>query len=382
VDAPAPDPESEPTQGRPTEPIPAPEAERADRIEADSGAAPEPEQPAEPEPEPQPDGDSPLAPEPEPGGEPAAPATPPAPPRSRRPAGAVGVAIAVLLIGAVAFAGSRILVPGSAASPLETHMASAAATPSANPLTTASAPNVASASPTPAPVRTAVPTPTESLPPQTAPTATITFNELVVYPKAAAATNPAGFRFVSDGPGPVTASVVASAPTDSSQICLSGDGGTPICTTGATPTVTFYSQSIQSKWVVTLGSANEASPTIDVQLSWPSNKPSITAAGFPFEGSPNRDSLRSLTATLTARESGEVTISADWAPASLTASLTAWLVGKSGQTVAATAAFGPSQAMPATARLTVKTDSTYRITLMDTGAGAAAQTVAETVVFP
>jgi hypothetical protein len=223
---------------------------------------------------------------------------------------------------------------------------------------------------------------TESLPPQKAPTARITFNELVLDPSLNAQARPRSFTFVSDGPGLVSVEIVASAPTDSTRVCLSGDGGLPVCASGATPDVSFYSQSSQSRWTATLVSANEGSPTIDVALSWPSNKASVTVAHAPFEGAPNRDSLRSLVATVQARSNGALTVEASWAPSMLDASLTVSEVRSSGPVAIDHASFNAATSIATPHSTNVRAGTTYRLTLINQSRAVTPPDLSATISFP
>jgi hypothetical protein len=178
--------------------------------------------------------------------------------------------------------------------------------------------------------------------------------------------------------------VVASAPTDSTEVCLSGDGGLPTCSSGATPRASFYGVSSQSKWTATLVSANEASPTIDVAFSWPSNEPSLGIAHAPFEGGPNRDSLRALTATFQARSNGSLTIGASWAPTVLTATLSIAAVEQSGPISVDHASFNAAQSIPPHTTM-VKSGTSYRLILMnqsDASADGSQPDLTATIAFP
>ena len=106
-------------------------------------------------------------------------------------------------------------------------------------------------------------------------------------------------------------------------------------------------------------------------MTWPSNKASITASHVPFQGHPNRDSLRSLTATFTAHTAGDVTLDASWPGSSLATSLTAWLVEKAGQQVVAQKGYAAADALPAGSGFTAKAGATYRMTLANEGAASA-----------
>ena len=312
----------------------------------------------------------------------------PAPAGSRvggRPAvRVIGGIVALIVVVGVIFGGSRLLFATASPSPAPSSVAPpSGAGSSASAGTSVAAGPSAAGTGSPTLDASAVASPSESLPPQTVPTATVTFNELVLYPSITAAKQAATFSFVSDGPGPIIASIVASPPTNSSRICLSGDGGTPICSSGATPTVEFYSQSIQTKWRVTVGSANEESPTVDVQLSWPSTKPSITVTQVPFQGHPNRDSLRSLTATLTARANGDLTLTASWSPAGLDVAVTVWLVDKSGQDVVDHRTVAAAQSLGTPRPITMKAGSAYRLTLSDESAASTTNpALTATLQFP
>ncbi len=226
------------------------------------------------------------------------------------------------------------------------------------------------------------PGPTEDLPPQTAPTAHITFNELVLDPSGPAVGQARTFSFVSDGPGKVTVEVVASAPTNSSRVCLSGDGGTPVCSSGATPAASFYSQSSQSKWTATVISGNEIAPIVDVALTWPSNKPSVTATQVPFEGEPNPDSLRSLTATVVARSSGRLSLEAAWPPSPLNATLTIVEMKSPDPVTVDQATFKAATSVAPAHATNVKAGATYRITLMNQSPAGIVPRLTATIAFP
>jgi hypothetical protein len=289
----------------------------------------------------------------------------------------------VAAVAVLTFLGGRILLPPAAtqtASPAAS--AGSESTPPAQSTNASGEPGATSTPAGQSGVPSASPNPSESLPDQTAPTADVTFNELVLDSGAAGGDHPTTLSFVSDGPGLVSVSVVASAPSDSTRICLSGDGGTPVCATGATPTASFYSQSSQSKWSATLESASEASPTIDVAVRWPANKPSITVSHSPFEGEPNRDSLRSLTATIEARSDGSVSVGASWAPNILATSLTVWEVGTDGLTRVDEASFAAADGLTRAHATAVKAGSTYRLTLMNLSPAGPAPDLSATIAFP
>jgi hypothetical protein len=296
---------------------------------------------------------------------------------TRRRRAAVTAVAAVAVVATLGFFGSSVLLPSSASRTPSPAVSAAATGGSAD---TSPEPAPTSLGPTVAP--TASPTQAESRPAQTAPTAEITLNELVLDPSATGRGLPTTLTFVGDGPGLVAVSIVASAPTDSTRICLSGDGGTPVCASGATPSASFYGVSSQSKWSATLEPAGEASPTIDVTVRWPANKPSLTVLHSPFEGEPNRDSLRSLTATIAARSDGSIGMTASWAPDALATSLTVWQVGSDGLTAVDDASFPVAGGIEPAHVTTVDAGTTYRLTLMNLSPAGAAPDLGATIAFP
>ena len=154
------------------------------------------------------------------------------------------------------------------------------------------------------------------------PAATITFRQLVLD----GSTDPDGssrsFSFVSDGPGAVSAEIVQTSPLDSTKLCVAVDDAPPACTTGATPGFTTYATTAHSSWTVTLASPNKSSPTVDVEFTWHTDHPSIALDHCRFQGSPNPDSMRTLTADFTAHAAGSLRVSAAWSRTSVDATLT------------------------------------------------------------
>ena len=313
---------------------------------------------------------------------------------TRRPIGGAigrrgGVVVAIVglaVVAAVAFAGTQLLLAGSSSPSPTATISQPPATASSIAVSTPSNASSSVPSQTTGPTGAETPSPTPQntgpLPTQTAPTARITFNEVVLDSNLDTGARPRSFSFVSDGPGRISVEIVASAPTDATRVCLSGDGGQPTCSSGATPTVSFYGLSSQSKWTATLASATEASPTIDVTLTWPSNKPSVTVTDVPFEGTPNRDSLRSLTATVTARTNGVLTVEATWPPAPLDATLTVAEVTPSGPVTVDQASFKAASAIAPAHATSVKADTAYRLTLMNQSPAGTPPDLKATIAFP
>ena len=157
------------------------------------------------------------------------------------------------------------------------------------------------------------------------PTATITFHGLMLdalVDSAATVGSEMAFTFSSDGPGEVSVQIVASAPLDTTTICLIGDGKPVGCDVGGSPGITQTTTTAHSDWLVNVTSPNAGTPTVDLAFSWPTERPRMTLNHGQFRGSPNPDSLRSLTATFRTRAAGSISVDAVWSPISLDATLT------------------------------------------------------------
>jgi hypothetical protein len=274
--------------------------------------------------------------------------------------------------------------------------------PSGSPIAAASvaAPSVApAASPTPAPSvtpvaspplapsMTATASPTETAtalatPSQTSPTARIKFTAVMLDSTTDPTASPRTFTFTSDGPGIVSAQIVATSPTETTKLCIAADGASPDCSSGATPGFTKPVFTAHSSWTVTLASANAGTPTVDLAISWPAGHPSLHFEGARFQGAPNPDSLRSLVVTFGARAGGQLSFTAAWPPATVDATLS--LADASGsQPIPVAAVSFPAAGSIATAYThPVVAGRTYMVTLYDAGYDQARPRLSATIAFP
>jgi hypothetical protein len=294
--------------------------------------------------------------------------------RGRRLVAAIaGIALVVVLTGAAVLVGPRLA--GSAGmSPSGTAGRSLSASAAVSPSLSASHSAAASASAGPIESGGPVPTPQAKM-------ASVVFRDVVLD----SATDPdrvaRAFIFISDGPGVVSAQVVSSAPTDATTLCLTMDNATPVCVTGATPGFPrAVTQSAHSRWAVTLISANESSPIVDVAIGWPAAKPSVTVVSGRFQGAPNPDSLRSLTAEFRPRDAGEVTLDASWDPASAVATVT--LTDATDGTVLGQERYPSATSVAPTYSNPVKPNRSYRLQLFNESADVPRTSLTATIAFP
>ena len=163
---------------------------------------------------------------------------------------------------------------------------------------------------------TAKPTPSPK-PTQSAATASITFNDMMLDAQNDPAARSRTFSFTSDGPGPVSMLVAKSSlATPSIKMCVQIDAGAQTCSTGAKPGFpNALADRPHSLWVVTLIGVGAATPTVDVAFSWPAVSPSITLAHGRLQGSSSpgiSEALNGFNATFKPRGAGSVSVGVAW----------------------------------------------------------------------
>jgi len=294
--------------------------------------------------------------------------------------------VAVILVGATGqllfSAMNRGTAPSnSTASPV----ASATAPPGQAPTPTVS-PTLPAADATPSASATAssafTPAPQAS---GTALPATITFRDLMLDSAADTGGLARVFTFTSDGPGSVSAQVVAAAPLASLKMCLQVNGGTQSCATGATPGYFTGAPSggDQALWTVTLISMDAGStPVADVAFTWRTKSPAITLSHGRLQGAPNPDSLRGVTATFKTRAAGPVGVVASWSPASVDAALTLTDITNSPGLAVDTTSYPAAQSISPPYTHAVAAGRTYQIQVLDMGSDAGRPDLTTTISFP
>jgi hypothetical protein len=166
-------------------------------------------------------------------------------------------------------------------------------------------------------------------------------------------------------------------------LCLTIDSGTPACRTGVTPSFPDeLAATAHSTWTVTLISADENTPTVDLALSWPADNPSVTLTDGRFQGSPNPDALRSLTTTFTPRSSGQVGLQASWNPNPAASTLTLTKEPATGAATLDQVQYPAATSLAPAYSHAVTGGQTYRMTLMNESADAGRTSLTATVNFP
>ena len=295
---------------------------------------------------------------------------------------AVALALSVALV--LGFSGSAAPLNGHA--PRVTPPRVAAASPTAAFSSSASMPSgdvpAGTSSPSARPSQSPNPlSPGRSAPGPTSPTATITFTSLMLDPVPGSGSERA-FAFTSDGPGAVSAQIVAASPMDSTELCMAADDAAPECDRGATPGLTQTSAGVHSHWIVTLVSGNADSPTVDVQFSWPTDNPKITVSHARFQGYPNPDSLRTLSATFQARAAGNVEVDAAWPPVAADATLTLTDVSSAQPAAVDTVTYASASAISPAYSHALRKGRTYKVDLFNESPDSVIPDLSETIAFP
>jgi hypothetical protein len=303
--------------------------------------------------------------------------------------GRLAIAIALLVCLSLAVSGAALLL--SRRQPSSTPDAGAMAVASPTDAGSGSSESAiptgaASLSAWPSPAVTPEPTPEPTpvpIPTQTSPTATVTVNDLVLDSTTDPAARPRTFTFVSDGPGLVSVQVVAGTATSSTKLCVSADAGPTDCVSGAAPGFpSLITTTAHSRWQVTVASADEGSPAIDLALRWPADNPSIAMTDGRFQGVPNTDALRSLTATFRTRSAGRVTLTASWPPIDASTTLTLTTDGTPNRKVVDKAQFaGVGSIAPAYSHA-VSAGTQYQIVLFNDSADNLRPNLSATITFP
>jgi hypothetical protein len=298
----------------------------------------------------------------------------------RRQAGAVA---GVALVGLLA-AGAFVVVPrspGAAPDAARSVEPSGSSALSVQPSAGATEPT--HATPDSSPGTTGAADSPVAIPSQTAPTASIIFTNLALDAMSDPNRTARTFVFTSDGPGAVSAEVVVSSPADTTRLCMSVDGGKAICREGVTPGVSsVITGTDHSLWTVTLISANDNSPTVDVAFRWPSIQPSIGLTSARFQGSPNPDSLRSLQATIKPRAPGRVTLDAQWGSPAVTASVTLADVSTARPATVDLVRYPNATFLSPAYSHSLAVGKTYRIELLNESLDLARPSLSATIAFP
>ena len=296
--------------------------------------------------------------------------------------GATALALAAAL--ALGFSGSVLPPRGSVPSPSGRPIAASGRTvaptsPALSPGhgSPAHSPGASASDPNP----TATPFGTGS-PSHESPSAKITFRELVLDSSVDSTGTARSFSFVSDGVGTVSAEVVQASPMDSTKLCVTMDEARPVCTSGATPGFTQRSTTAHSRWTVTLASSNKSSPTVDVAFSWPTDHPSITLTHGRFQGSPNPDSIRTLTADFTTRVAGKMSVEAAWSRIVGTATLTLTDVSGSKPVTLDTINYQGRSAISPSYTRTLTGAKAYEMTLFNGSPDTGRTVLTATIAFP
>jgi hypothetical protein len=133
------------------------------------------------------------------------------------------------------------------------------------------------------------------------------------------------FTFITDGLGPIGISVIKYSVANV-KVCARVDGSKWDCRYGGK--INFAGATTDtghSLWEVAVSGRNDAKPTIDLALSWPTNKASITLTHGRLQGSTSpgvAEGLNGFSATFKTRGAGNMGLAGSWTAVSAKVAVT------------------------------------------------------------
>jgi hypothetical protein len=166
-----------------------------------------------------------------------------------------------------------------------------------------------SAAPSASASPSAAPTPTPTATPSKVPLASIAFVQLTLDATTDSAGTTRSIAFAA-GAGTVTVKLKTES-GGNSTVCLSANGKTPTCNTGAGLTLTGRSTAKSTNYSVTLRGAAAATPTVTATITFPAAKPKVTIRNARFDGT-SYPATNGLQVVATPRSKGTYHMAASW----------------------------------------------------------------------
>jgi hypothetical protein len=152
--------------------------------------------------------------------------------------------------------------------------------------------------------------PTESATAAPAPTASITFNRLLLDAKDDPNGTDRTFTWNS-GTGGVKAEVASVSGGGDIEMCLSTPDKELGCRTAPNGTLSANTTKSRETFILTLRGVDTAQPLADVTLTFPAKKPKVAIGNARFDGTDSPDT-NGIQAQFTPRASGDVGVTAEW----------------------------------------------------------------------
>ena len=235
---------------------------------------------------------------------------------ARQPLVVVIVAVVALVAGGLlAFlvrGGGGTPGPSSAAT-APAAISSGAPAPSAATVAPAGPPSSGTPTPVPSTAPTPSATPSATRRPTSAPglAATIVLTEL----KLDAKDDPKGrdrlVTFTTGGTGTITVALKTLSPVGTARMCLSADGKALGCKTTADGKLTASTTKKAASFELTLRGNGIETPVVEVAITFPASKPSVTIANARFDGTlfPETNGIQAI---VQPRQNGKLHLTADW----------------------------------------------------------------------
>jgi hypothetical protein len=142
----------------------------------------------------------------------------------------------------------------------------------------------------------------------------ITFTDFRLDAASDADGKPRIFSFTTDGPGTVTARLVARNPKRTSRFCLRVGSSATICRNWLSGTLTGTTSAAgQTRFTVTLRGVGGATPTVDLALTFRSRAPSVTLTNGRFDGTASEAvGYNGMNGQVKVRTGGQISVKAGW----------------------------------------------------------------------
>ncbi len=231
--------------------------------------------------------------------------------------------LVVVIVAVLALVGGGLLgflvqggggTPGSSsAATASAAIASGAPAPSETMVAPATPPSSGTSTPAPsaAPTPTATPSATPRPTNAPGPAATIVLTGL----KLDAKNDPEGqdrlVTFTTGGTGTITVALKTLSPVGTARMCLSADGKALGCKTTAAGKLTATTTKKAASLELTLRGSGIETPVVEVAITFPASKPSVTIANARFDGTmyPETNGIQAI---VQPRQNGMLHLTADW----------------------------------------------------------------------
>jgi hypothetical protein len=220
----------------------------------------------------------------------------------------VFVILSAAAVGTLIGGGSPAPTVGPGSSNVAVGSASPSAPAASGSISPSAVPS-ATTSGSPGPSASATASPSPTLAP--APPTTVTLTQLKLDARQVHGGTARFIAFTSDGPGTITAKLTSDTPQGTTHMVLRV-GNTDIQTKDwAAGTLTAHTTPAHAAWRITLEGNGMDTPTVELTITYPSRKPSLTITHATFDGTAS-NGYNGVQVRFAPRSAGNATLTAKW----------------------------------------------------------------------